>query len=67
VSQRDAYSLRSMANLRYNRCRRRVPQYLWNSVPREMVLQLVKDLIDLRLPNLHISHKPAGNRHTKCP
>ena len=31
--------------------------------PREKVLELVKDLIDLGLQNLHLCHHPAGDRY----
>ena len=35
--------------------------------PRERVLLLVKKLVDLHLPNLHMCHEQAGNRHSRCP
>ena len=34
--------------------------------PRERVLQLVTQLLDLRLPNIHMCHKPPGVRHKRC-
>ena len=33
--------------------------------PRERVLQLLKELVDLRCPNLHMCHKPPRNQHTR--
>jgi hypothetical protein len=33
---------------------------------RERVLQLLKELVDLRLPNVHMCHEPPRSGHTRC-
>jgi hypothetical protein len=54
VSSQDALCRRTTADFHHYRRNRRVSQHLWAADPTAILLDLLGDLIDLRIPNLHI-------------
>jgi hypothetical protein len=51
---RHAESARARPNLYHCRRSRRMPEFVGDSVRREEVLELIEELVDLKLPNVHL-------------